>query len=315
MTSLRELIDFYYYGRHRLEAIELLPLGSKVSDASALYGVPFESEPSDETPEITVHSFQVGSYHEAVAMEWQNCIRSITYWSAKGDPGRDLDCMLDFYKGDSHWSVLEKGYWYQRDDGHLKLWCSAIPAIGVADVEFLSAKARLERENDFKKLDELTDATWAPDHIFEDLQRRCVTGEDTKLRDIAGRSDRIAVSDDGRHLFIVREHHGYDIEDTFMVLNGPPKDRGYPVQVIHLFWWVSEDLTRTHSTVLPKDAAVESNYFEGNICHVKIRRVTTGQTISLSKPASEMHSLSIGRLVQRNNNEDLWAALEAAAGK
>jgi hypothetical protein len=68
MISLRELIDFYYYGRHRLEAIPLLPLGSKVSDASALYGEPFESEPSDETPEITVHSFRVGSYHEGTSV-------------------------------------------------------------------------------------------------------------------------------------------------------------------------------------------------------------------------------------------------------
>jgi hypothetical protein len=173
----------------------------------------------------------------------------------------------------------------------------------------------LERENDFKKLDELADPTWAPDHAFEELQRRCVTGEDTKLRDIARRSHRIAVSENSRHLFVVREHHGYDIEDTFMVLNGPQKEKDYPVQVIHLYWWVSEDLTRTHSTVLPKDAVVEANHFEGDICHVKIRRATTGQTISLSKPASEMHSLSIGWLVERNNNEDLWAALEAAAAK
>jgi hypothetical protein len=312
MIALRQFIDFYILGRHRLEAIQLLPLGSSMSQAVGLYGQPFESKPSNETPEIMVHSFHVGRYHEAVVMEWQDSIRSITYWSAKSDPSRDLRCMLETYKGDSRWVLLEEGYWYQHEDGKMKLWCSAVPAIGVAYVDFLSAKAELKKESDIKKLDDLKDPTWVSDDAIEDLQRRFVTGQDTKLMDFARRSNRIAVSGDGQEVFIVRNHHAYDIEDEFMVLNCPPEpNEGFPVQVIHVLTWTEEDGLISRSTAIPKDANIESMHLAGEEYHLQIQRTTTGQLISLSGPTSTMHNLEIGPLVTRLNNDKLWAILKA----
>jgi hypothetical protein len=307
------LIDFYLLGRHRLEAIKLLPIGCSLRDAIALYGEPFESQPAEESAEIIVHTFQIGKYHQAVAMVWQDRVRSITYWSAKSDPSRDLRYVLEGYKDDSRWFVLEEGYWYQREDGKLKLWCSAVPAIGVADVEFLAAEAELKTASDVRKLAEIEDATWAPDNAIVDLQRRFVTGLDAALLDFARRSNRIAVSEDGRDVLIVRDHHAYDVEGGFMELNCPPEpDKDYSTQVINFFSW-SDDGSSWTKAALPRDANVESVNFQGRICHLKIRSATTGRLLSLSDSISSIQSLCIGSLDTPLQDEKLWSALEVAA--
>jgi hypothetical protein len=305
-------IDFYFLGRHRLEDIQLLPLGCSLSDAIALYGEPFESQPAEESAEIMVHTFQIGKYHEAVAMVWQDRIRSITYWSEKADPSRDLRCMLERYQDDSRWLVLEEGYWYQREDGKRKLWCSAVPAIGVADVEFLTAKSQLQLATDLKKLVEMEDPTWAPDNAISDLQRRFVTGLDRALLDFARRSNRIVVSADGRDVLIVRDHHAYNVEDGFIELNCPPEpDKGYSTQVINFFTW-SDDGSSWGKAALPRDANVESINIHGDTCHLKIRCTTTGRILLLSNSVSAIRSLSVMSFDKPLQDEKMWAALEVA---
>ena len=79
MFDPRSVIDFHLFGRHRLETIELLPLGSSIREAVALYGEATNREPSEETADITDYTFAMGPYHQAVAVEWQQAIQSITW--------------------------------------------------------------------------------------------------------------------------------------------------------------------------------------------------------------------------------------------
>jgi hypothetical protein len=218
--------------------------------------------------------------------------------------------MLKYYQENSRWSLLEQGYWYVRDDGKLKLWCSAIPAIGVAYAKFLSTAAELEKAHSVKKIDGLDDPTWATDDVMEELHRRFIAGEDTKLLDFARRSKRMAVSPDGRHVVFVRDNHAYDIENDFIVLNGPPSpDHGYSVQVINILTRNNDDVM-SHQTALPKDANVDSVRFDNDLCQLDIQGTTTGRLIRLSGSADDFHHLDVGDLVHRVNNDTLWARLE-----
>jgi hypothetical protein len=39
------------------------------------------------------------------------------------------------------WKEVNEGYTYLRADGSLRLWCSAVPAIGVGFEEYMKADA------------------------------------------------------------------------------------------------------------------------------------------------------------------------------
>jgi len=310
--TFRQFIDFLIFHRHRLESVEMLPLGASIDEAIKLYGEPFEKKPSEDALEITEYGFWVGSYHEAVIFEYQGKVQSITYWSAKSDPGRDLRCMLDRYKEDSHWRVMEEGFWYQRMDEKLRLWCSAIPAIGIAYVDFLETKTNFKTAHSLTKLDSLTDVTWAPNDAIEELQRQFVTEQNKEgLTKLAARSDMIAVSPNGEYVYVVRNHHAYDVQDGFMELNTPPKpDDGYSTQVINCFHR-SEAGSSWGKMALPRDADVECIRFEGDECHLRIRQTTTGRVLSFRGPASLVRGL--GTLVTPYNDKDLWRGLEEDA--
>jgi hypothetical protein len=129
-----------FRGDHRLEKLELVPLLVPIADAISLYGEAVESKASAEFPESTEYSFEATAYHGVVIYEWKGLIHSITYWSAYADPGRDLVHMLKQYGGGQQWNVLTEGYLSQRADGKVRLWCSAVPAIGVGTADFLAAQ-------------------------------------------------------------------------------------------------------------------------------------------------------------------------------
>jgi hypothetical protein len=113
----------------------------------------------------------------------------------------------------------------------------------------------------------------------------------------------------------VRENHAYDIGDKFMVLRCPPEPgKGFSTQVISFLTW-AENGSRQHETVLPKDANVESICFEDAKCHLEIRNVTSGRLFALSSQPRNFHSLVVGWLVEQLDNDELWAALEAAAAE
>ena len=316
MLNLRQLIDFAFHGRHRLETIEKLPLGCSLTEAVALYGKPIESKPDEGSPEITQHTFAAGDYHEVVVSEWKDAIQSITYWSLKADPGSDLDCMLGAYSGSSEWQIMEEGYWYQRKDGELRLWCSAIPAIGVGFIEFLRAKSELETAHNLSKLNELEDVVWAPNDVVHELQRAYSEDSNDALMEFSERSDSIAVSPDGQTVLIVRDHHAYDVDDGFMELNSPPeKETGYPSPVINIFSW-SPDRSSWGKITLPRDAKVNELRFDENHWELEIHQSTGGRRLRFEAASSEIHRLaSLTISADPHTDERLWKALETAGAE
>lgn len=313
MINIRQLLDFYFHGRHRLESLPILALGSKVAEAIKLYGEPLKSEPSEDSPEITQYTFATGSYHEVVASEWKGIIQSITYWSAKADPGRDLKFMLNAYRGSSDWDVMEEGYWYQRKDGAVRLWCSAIPAIGVAYIEFLRAKTELKTAYGLSKLEALSDITWAPNNVVFELQRMFVEDGSSALAAFAERSNSIAVSPDGRSVFIVRNHHAYDVDEGFMELNIPPElEKGYASQVLNSFSWRADGSSWSKIT-LPRDAKVKRICFVGENCQLEIQQTGGSERLRFEGPPAEI--IRLGRITMTGNphtDERIWKLLKEA---
>src|SRR5262249_42742706 len=153
---------------------------------------------------IAEHIFSASAHHQVVALEYKDRIQSITYWSERADPARDLQFVLDSYRGGSKWRLVEEGYLYCREDGVARLWCSAAPAIGIAYADFFATKEKLKTNNALKRLDELPDVTWVDNNTVFELQRLFVEDNDSRLIDFAKRSKKIAVSPDGRDVFIVR---------------------------------------------------------------------------------------------------------------
>jgi hypothetical protein len=130
---------------NRLEKIERVELEAPISKAIELYGDPTESKPHADLDGATTYTFSVVPFHEAVITEWKGKACSITYWSAYSAPLADLKCMLGTYGKDVGWHDTEPGYWYFRKDGLVRLWCSGVPAIGVATTEFLIAAGDAKR--------------------------------------------------------------------------------------------------------------------------------------------------------------------------
>jgi hypothetical protein len=314
MINFRQIIDFYFLGRHRLEGIQMLSLGSSLADAISLYGDPTKSEPSEETPEITQHTFSVGSYHSVVASEWKKTIQSITYWSEKSDPARDLQCVLERYKDSSDWQVMEEGYLYQRRDGVLRLWCSAIPAIGVAYVEFLRARAEYKTARNLQQLWELPDITWAENDAVFELQRQFVEGNSSALLEFCNRSDKIVCSPDGHDVIIIRNHHAWDSGKGFREMNRPPKpESGYSTQVINFFSW-SKNGSSWGKAVLPRDANANFIRCNGERCHLQIRQTTTERILSFNAPAAMMGCLrGISLFADGFEDAELWKQLQNVA--
>lgn len=313
MINIRQLIDFSIRGRHRLQTIEKLPLGSSLGEAIALYGDPIETEPDDDAPQITTHTFAVGDYHEVVASEWKTTIQSITYWSLKADPGRDLDCMLSAYGESSGWQVMDKGYWYQRKDGVIRLWCSAIPVIGVAFVDFLREKSELKTAHSLSKIVDLDDVRWASNDVVHELQRMYVEEGSDALKDFSQRSDSIAVSPDGRSVFIVRDHHAYDVAAGFMELNTQPDlEKGYPSPVVNIFTWSSGGASWGKIT-LPRNAKVDDIRFEGDRCIMEIHQTDGRRKFRFERPFSEIRRFGLNTIsADPHTDERLWKILEAA---
>ncbi|MCC6125372.1 MAG: hypothetical protein IT426_10445 [Pirellulales bacterium] len=310
MSILRRLIDLLR-GRYRLETAEMLPLGSSVRDTIKLYGPPLAKEASEETEEITRYTFAVGDYHMAIAYEWHERIQSIIYESEKADPTRDILCMFNRYGEGIRWKVIEEGYWYLREDGKVKLWCSVAPVIGVGYVEFLAAMQEYKKAKSLKELDSVQDVVWAPDEAIFELQRLYVEEHKPGLMEFAARSDKIAASPDGRQVFIVRNHHAYEVEGGFREYNAPPEDEnGLSTQVINVFS-KSDDSSMWSKIVLPRDAKVELIRFEGPQYHLMLRRTSTNRVLSFRGTASSI--FKIGIYSESYVDEDLWKELEKYA--
>ncbi|EDY21476.1 hypothetical protein CfE428DRAFT_0721 [Chthoniobacter flavus Ellin428] len=309
MFEFRQFVDFNIFGRHRLEQVRMPPLGSTIDQVIRLYGEPIKTAPFEEAPDITEYVFSASPYHEAVIYEWEDKVQSITYWSAKGEPTRDLNCMLDRYREDSEWQVLQPGYLYQRADGKFRLWCSAISAIGIAYVDYLSAQADMKTAHELKQLDHLSDVTWVSNKVVHELQRQFVEERSTRLKDLASRSDRIAISPDGKDVFIVRHHHAYEVEEGLRELNSPPKAGEGSTQVINCFSW-SEDGSSWGKAPLPRNAHVEYLRFEEGLWHLQIRRTTDDRIFRFKGPTKFIRSLGP---LNPFREAEVWRELEKDA--
>ena len=135
-----------FRGHHRLEKLAMLPLLTPIAALKDQYGDPVDSKAHGDFPETTEYSFEASLYHGIVAYEWNGLIQCITYWSAFADPARDLACMREGYGEGQTWNPLTEGYLYQRDDGKVRLWCSAVPAIGVATADYLAEEGKAKKQ-------------------------------------------------------------------------------------------------------------------------------------------------------------------------
>ena len=317
MFKIGELIDIHLRGLHRLESISMLPLGCTLAEAIARYGNPIETEPSEDTPQITQHTFAVGNYHQVVVNEWSGVIQLITYWSLRSDPGRDLVCVMKAYREAHNWKVMQAGYWYQREDGHLRLWCSAAPAIGIAFTDFLKTRSQLKTAHQLAILDTLPDISWAPNNVVNELQRMFIEEGNDGLHAFAARSDSITVSPDGRHVFIVRNHRASDVRDGFQESNRPGKPgEGYTTQVINCFVW-RENGSRWSKVPLPRDANVSRLEFVGDVCHLCIEQTTTARVLRFEGPPLRIIRLQSATVINAGPliDEVMWKALEDATLK
>lgn len=305
---IKQLIDIFILGKHRLEKIEMLPLESSLKDAIALYGEPNESQPDEEAPEVTEHSFRVGNYHEVLAKEYQGTIQSIVYWSEAPSPNRDLNRVLEYYKENSQWDVVEEGYLLQRQDVKMRVWCSAIPAIGVGLIDYLNVHAELKLANDLKKIDALSDIIWAHKNVIWEFQKRFRDNNDRRLFEFADKSKQIAVSDDGQAVLIVRDHHAYEVDDGFMEINAPPESNdGYSTQVINCFsngsCWIK--------TTLPRNACVTVIEFRDGDFHIEISQTETGRAFVFNS----YHALFGISLSNIHQEEEMWKNIEKLEAK
>jgi hypothetical protein len=141
MEWLVDGIRLRLVGPTLLQDIPLLDLGSSLDDATKLYGPHTETIPNEDFPEAIGYSFEPSQYHAVDVWIWRSQVSAVVYHSAKGEPELDLKTVWSKYGETQEWRAVNEGYTYLRADGRVRLWCSAVPAIGVGIEEYMQADA------------------------------------------------------------------------------------------------------------------------------------------------------------------------------
>jgi hypothetical protein len=202
---------------------------------------------------------------------------------------------------------MQEGYWYQRSDGSVRLWCSAIPAIGIGTVDFLRAKGEAKTAKEVAELLTIEDPHWASNRAIFEAQERFRSGDEELLRRFAERSETIVFKPDGSLVLIVRRHKAHITDAGFNEVNLKPESvKDLSTLVINQFIgsgiWCK--------IPLPMDADSEQICIEGDRCRMILRREGEAITsLEISVPLTELSSLSGGSFGPYSN-EDLWRALE-----
>ena len=142
MEHVVDAIRIRVVGPTLLQDIPQLRLGSTVEDAINLYG-PYTKKTKDQNdlPENELFTFNISNYHTIDVWVWKSEVHAIVYYSTGGDPEMDLETILTFYGETQGWLTINEGYNYRREDGKIRLWCSAMPAIGVGTEEYMQNQA------------------------------------------------------------------------------------------------------------------------------------------------------------------------------
>jgi hypothetical protein len=142
---MQRLVRWFHrnFGRtSQLANIGMLPLGTTLDDAIALYGDPSEAYSDDDMPDAIGFCFREGQVPKIVAWQWKDEIHCVVYYSDNANPGRDLAIMLDTYADGHKWNEVNQGYLFFRADGRLRLTCSAIPIYAVGTAEYFNEEYR-----------------------------------------------------------------------------------------------------------------------------------------------------------------------------
>ncbi len=131
-----------------LQDVSLIPLGASLEDAKALYGAHVETISNEDFPEASGYSFEPSKFHAVDVWIWNSTVSAVVYHSAKGDPELDLETVWKRYGEGHEWKTVNQGYTYLRADGHVRIWCSAVPAIGVGFEEYMQADANYRSKSE-----------------------------------------------------------------------------------------------------------------------------------------------------------------------
>lgn len=124
-----------------LQNLPLIDLGATAESAIALYGDPIETSPKEEFPEASSMTFSPDELHEVVITVWNGAVHQVVYWFEDPSPDEDLVFIAGHYRDGQNWVELNPGYLYYREDEEIRLWCSALPAIGVGTIEYFKAES------------------------------------------------------------------------------------------------------------------------------------------------------------------------------
>jgi hypothetical protein len=121
--------------------LPLLPLGEPIGSAIERYGAPVEINAHETLPEAFRYIFASHQEYEVVINAWDGVIHEIVYWFDKPVLDEDIVFIARHYGEGHQWNTLSRGYLYYRDDEQVRLWCSAVPAVGVGTLAYFKAQS------------------------------------------------------------------------------------------------------------------------------------------------------------------------------
>ena len=139
-------------GPSLLGDIDQIPLRSSIEVAIASYGNPYEQSVDNDLTNCECYSFEVRNFHLVELWVWKSTVHQILYTSPRGEASLDLQTVLDAYGKGQEWITLQKGYKYASGDESVRVWCSAMPVIGVATTEFVHFRESVALNDDENKV-------------------------------------------------------------------------------------------------------------------------------------------------------------------
>jgi len=148
MECLVDFVRLRLIGPNLLGDIDQIPLLSSLDAAVAAYGEPYEQTEDEKLPNTTRYSFDVQDRHLVEIWIWNSVVHQVLYTSPRGDDSLDLQTVFDAYGSGGEWVAMTEGYRYRSGDDSVRVWCSAMPVIGVGTKEFVHFRESLAADVD-----------------------------------------------------------------------------------------------------------------------------------------------------------------------